>query len=90
MRRAKKSIHKTANRAVLALLRGVRLEAGLTQAALGKRLGRPQTYVSDIEIGERRLDVLQAVEWCAACEIDFVLFAQRLEGVLSLAPRKKT
>ncbi|MFD1330751.1 helix-turn-helix domain-containing protein [Methylopila musalis] len=36
-----------------------RKEAGLTQAAVAERLGRPQSYVADIERNERRIDVIE-------------------------------
>jgi transcriptional regulator with XRE-family HTH domain len=45
-----------------ALLVAARLEAGLTQTELAGKLGRPQSFVSKIEKGERRVDV---VEFCA-------------------------
>jgi len=83
MARGKKSINKLGNKVVLGLLRQVRLDAGLSQADLGKLLGRPQTYVSDVEIAERRADVLQVVEWCRACDISFLTFARRLEQGLA-------
>ncbi len=46
-------------RALIALLRRLREDADLTQAELAKRLDRPQSYVSKVEVGERRLDVAE-------------------------------
>ena len=34
----------------------------LTQAVLARRLGRPQSFVSKFERGERRLDVVEFIE----------------------------
>ena len=48
-------------RALLAALREARLEAGLTQAELAARLGRPQSFVSKVEAGERRLDLVETI-----------------------------
>jgi len=45
-----------------------RIDAGLTQVALAKKLGKGQSFVSKVETGERYLDVLQFVLWCEACE----------------------
>ncbi|WP_433268983.1 helix-turn-helix domain-containing protein [Actinosynnema sp. CS-041913] len=42
-----------------ALLRQMRLEAGLTQVEVAKRLDEPQSFVSKYESGERRLDVIE-------------------------------
>jgi transcriptional regulator with XRE-family HTH domain len=39
-----------------------RKHAGLNQAALALRLGKPQSYVSKVESGERRLDVVEFVD----------------------------
>jgi DNA-binding XRE family transcriptional regulator len=46
-------------RRVLARLKSARVEAGLTQSSVARLLGRPQSYVSKSETGERRLDVLE-------------------------------
>jgi transcriptional regulator with XRE-family HTH domain len=61
------------------LLREVRKEAGLRQIGLAERLGRPQSFVSDIEKGQRRVDVLELREICAACGVPLSVFITRLE-----------
>jgi transcriptional regulator with XRE-family HTH domain len=89
---ALKSIDQPEYEVVLDLIRAVRVEAGLSQQALGERLGRPQTYASDCELGARRLDVLQLQQWCVACGITLTAFAERLEVALAAgvkAPRAK-
>lgn len=48
-------------------LKRVRLDAGLTQAELAKRLGKPQSFVAKVETKERRLDVIEFAKWMAAC-----------------------
>ncbi len=40
-------------------LKEARFEAGLKQADVAKVLGKPQSYVSKIERGERRVDVAE-------------------------------
>lgn len=40
-------------------LRAARKAAGLTQADVARRLGRPQSFVSKCESGERRVDVVE-------------------------------
>jgi transcriptional regulator with XRE-family HTH domain len=40
-------------------LRQARLEAGLTQVDVGRKLKKPQAYISKIERGERRVDVVE-------------------------------
>ena len=43
-------------------LRQARLEAGLTQVEAGKKLKKPQAYLSKIERGERRIDAVELAE----------------------------
>ena len=43
-------------------LRQARLEAGLTQVEAGKKLKKPQAYISKIERGERRVDAVELAE----------------------------
>lgn len=52
------------------LLAERRLAAGLTQAGLAARLGRPQSFVSKYETGERRLDVVEFLEVAEALAAD--------------------
>ena len=68
--------------AVLALLRQIRQEAGLRQEDLAERLGRPQSFVSKYETGERGLDVVELYELCAACGTSISKFASRLERLI--------
>jgi len=43
--------------------RQARLDAGLTQVDVGKMLKKPQAYVSKIERGERRIDIIELNEF---------------------------
>lgn len=54
-------------RAFLARLREAREAAGLTQVQVAKKLGRPQTWVSKCELGERRVDFVELEDWATAC-----------------------
>lgn len=47
-----------------------RQSAGLTQVTLAKKLGRPQSFVSKFERGERRLDVIEFLEVARALSLD--------------------
>ena len=55
---------------MLELLVQTRKDAGLTQQDLAGRLDRPQSFVSKIELGERRLDVVEFIELCRAIGTD--------------------
>ena len=52
------------------VLTSYRQTAGLTQAALAKRLDRPQSFVSKYEAGERRLDVVELIEICSVLDCE--------------------
>ncbi len=64
---------------LLTLLREVRREAGLTQVALARRLGRPQSLVSDIESGQRRVDVVELRLICGHLGLSLEEFVRRWE-----------
>jgi transcriptional regulator with XRE-family HTH domain len=51
-------------------LRESRNAAGITQQTLAERLGKPQSFVSKIESGERRIDLVELVNVCSALEMD--------------------
>ncbi|MGE0703775.1 MAG: multiprotein-bridging factor 1 family protein [Vicinamibacterales bacterium] len=61
------------------LLVEARQNAGLTQVALAKKLGRPQSFVSKFERGERRLDVIEFLEVARALSVDPVRIIADLE-----------
>jgi DNA-binding XRE family transcriptional regulator len=50
---------------LLARLRQARLDAGLTQVEVAQRLGVRQTFVSKVELGERRLDPVELAQFAA-------------------------
>ena len=61
-----KALHAKRYRAFLERLRRARLESGLTQSEVAARLGRPQTWVSKCELGERRVDFVELEDLAAA------------------------
>ena len=75
----KKNIRLNQQKKLLVLLRGVRVEAGLTQSELASRLGTDQTFISKYESGERRLDILELREVCQVTGTDFFLFIRKLD-----------
>jgi transcriptional regulator with XRE-family HTH domain len=47
------------NQKLLERIRSARLEAGLTQIQAGKKLKKPQSYLSKIERGERKIEAVE-------------------------------
>lgn len=56
-----KSIFTREHRCFIEALRDARKSAGLTQIQLSERLGKNQSYISNIERGQRRLDVIEFI-----------------------------
>ena len=64
-----KSLYRTENLELAALLRSLREAMGETQTQFAARLGRNQTYVSNVELGIRRLDLVELRDYCAGLKI---------------------
>jgi transcriptional regulator with XRE-family HTH domain len=78
-----KSLHSGRYAVFLNLLRKARVEMGMTQTEVAKRLGVPPSYVSKCEAGERRLDVIELEAWLRAVDHDWLMFMARLGHALS-------
>lgn len=77
---ATKAQHALPYRRLPALLRTLREEVELTQRELGRRLKKPQSWVYNCEIANRRMDVGEFVLWARACRVEpEVAFARFLE-----------
>lgn len=81
-----KSLYRPEYEAFLRLLRETRLAANLTQQQVAERVGRPQSFVSKVESGERRCDVVELRDLCQAIGVDHVEFMRRLESSLAELP----
>ena len=79
----RKSIYTTEQAHLQALLREVRVEAGLTQVELAKRLNTVSSHISDYERGERRLDLVQLKAYCEALGLPLLDFVARFAKIIS-------
>jgi len=77
-KRLTKSLYTKEWEALLELLRDLREKKEWTQEQLSKKLGRPQSTVSKIEAGERKLDVVQFIDYLRVLEADPVAAMRRL------------
>ena len=57
----------------------MRQEAGLRQEDVAERVERPQSYVSNVESGDKTLDFLEVRKLCSAMGLSFVDFVRRFE-----------
>ena len=77
-----KSIYTHEYQVMLRLLREAREQAGVTQVELARRLAQTQSYVSKVELGDRRLDVVQLRTILAAIGMSLGDFVGRFERAL--------
>lgn len=89
MKRA--SLHWPEHQALVALLRDLRLEAGLSQHEVGEAVDLPQTKVSAIELGRRGLDYLQVRElvYGQSMATFAVMLDDRIKNPTYRAPRRE-
>ena len=67
---------------MLARLRALREDAGITQVELAERLEATQSFVSKCERGERCLDVVELRTWCRAIGLSFAQFVCQIDALL--------
>ncbi len=79
---ARSSEYRRRRQLLLHLLRQIRLEGGLRQVDVAKLMRKPQSFVSNYESGERRLDLLELHQLCEVVGITLVDFAKRFESAI--------
>ena len=63
----------------------------MSQADVARAMGEHQTYVSKVETGVRRVDVVELVRWLSALKLSLTEFAPVLDrtlGVHHLVPSR--
>jgi transcriptional regulator with XRE-family HTH domain len=72
-----KALQTRRYRAFRERLKLARQDAGLTQAQVAAKIGRPQTWVSKCELGERRVDFVELEDWAAISGKPLTFFGTR-------------
>jgi len=62
------------NQKLLSKLRSARLEAGLTQVEASKKFKKPQSYLSKIERGERKIEAIELADFAKIYNKDIGYF----------------
>ena len=65
-----KTIYSRQGQCLRETITGLRRLAGLTQRQLAAKLGREHNLIGRLELGERRLDVVEFYWLCKACGAD--------------------
>lgn len=76
---ALKTIYDQRYTLLVAALIQARKNAQLTQAQVAEKLHKPQSYIAKIEGYERKLDVLEFTQLCAALNIQAHILIQLLQ-----------
>ena len=79
-----KPLHAEGYARFLSELRRTREERGMSQSDLAKAMGEHQTYVSKVETGVRRLDVVELTRWLSALHLTLTDFAPVLDHALGV------
>jgi transcriptional regulator with XRE-family HTH domain len=58
----------------------LRDEKNVTQVFLAKKLSKPQSYISKTEGLERRLDVIELMDWLSVLDTDPIQFLASLKA----------
>lgn len=78
-----KAIYRREHVIFLQVLKRMRVESGMTQAQCSTALGRPQSFMSDVERGVRRLDTVQLRDLCQVLGSDLLGFTKSFEAALN-------
>ena len=78
-----KTLRSPRHEALRVLLIKKRKEAGLTQTDVADKLGRYQSFVAMVEGGQRRLDVVELLDFAEAIGFDPRLAIRKLMSVKS-------
>lgn len=65
----KKTIHSQMSEILCRKVVEIRKAAGYTQRDLAKKMGREHSFIARIELGERRLDIVELFHLCKACNV---------------------
>ena len=81
------SLHSSRYYVFRALMVSAREATGLTQVEVAERLGKPQSFVSKYERGERRLDFTEFVELADLLGVDIGKFVETYRAKLNAKHR---
>ena len=71
-----KSVYNDDYKKLIERLKQARLDAGLSQQVVADELNKPQSYISKVESGDRRLDIIEVKEFAK-------LYKKKLEDLIA-------
>lgn len=89
----KKKFKKTDYNKLLELLYQLRSAQGLRQSDLADKLGVPQSFISKIESGERKIDIVTFIYICEGLNVSpieaFTQFINKIHATTPIIPKSK-
>jgi transcriptional regulator with XRE-family HTH domain len=76
-----KSIYNPDYEYIITKLKEARIESGLKQEAVAEKIGKYQSYLSKIENGDRRIDVLELSELADIYNKELDYFVKRKKKI---------
>jgi transcriptional regulator with XRE-family HTH domain len=84
-----RSIYTPEHEILASLLRDVRLQSGLRQVDVAEAMRRSQSFVSDYESGQRRLDLVELRMLCQVLGTTLPRLVQRYERLINEYQQQK-
>lgn len=72
------SIHRQKYKKIISMLVEKRKASGITQKQLASKMHLRQVIISKIETCERRIDLLELINYCGGVNIPFLSFAEEV------------
>ena len=87
------SMFTAASDVLAAAVAEMRAGAGMTQRQLAAAVGREQSFIGRIEMGQRRVDLVEWVTICRACgtnpETEIAALVKRISSLVPRRPAKQ-
>lgn len=83
-----KTIYTREYRILLRMLKSKRQQKRISQEEMAKKLGVPQSFISKIESGERRIDVMELFRYCEGIGIDVIQFIKELSKEVKIGKKE--
>lgn len=83
-----KTIYTKEYRILLRMLKSKRQQKRISQENMAKKIGVPQSFISKIESGERRIDVMELFHYCEVLGIEIIQFITDLIKEINIGKKK--
>ncbi|MDG6882160.1 transcriptional regulator, y4mF family [Phocoenobacter uteri] len=83
MKKLRSSIHSYEQQWLRELFTDQRKQLGLSQRALAEKMGVVYSLIGKIETGDRRLDIIEFIQYCEVLELDPKNIIDKLTQILN-------